>query len=182
MTNKEKLERAYELINEANKLIDDVANSKTEDESENPVAEYINAINAVNDNNDNDCLFSVNTYGYLDSHYPDKFDNLIFNPYYQFLSREYADEAARLYKMICMQLAFKWCHDRDYVPDWTNADKFKWYVYRDTKNHSYASSYVCRSKNCADVYFSSEEIAQKCADWLNSINNGSENVLEEYKI
>ena len=181
MTDKEKLERAYELINEANKLIDDVANGKIEDDSENPVTEYINAIDEV-DNDYGDCLFGVNAYGWSDSHYPEKFDDSMYNPYYQFLSTEYSNEASRLYKLICMQLAFKWCHDRDYAPDWTDVEAEKWFICYNIKHHSYVVSYITTIKGCAEIYFSSKEIAQKCADWLNSINNGSENLLEEYKI
>ena len=166
MTNKEKLEKAYELIDEANKLIDEVANSgpedEPEDEPEDPVAEYKKRL-ALCDKS----AYFIN-YGDVSRRFLDEFDEDDYNPYFQFLDGGYADEAARLYKLICMQLAFKWCHDRDYVPDWTSDDEFKYYVYYDTKDHSYTTSHICRSKSCTEIYFSSQEIAQKCADWLNS--------------
>ena len=173
MTNKEKLEKAYELIDEANKLIDEVANSEpeveSEDELEDPVAEYKKRL-ALCDKS----VYFIN-FGDVSRGYLDEFDEDDYNPYFQFLDGGYAYEAAEHYKLICMQLAFKWCHDRDYVPDWTSDHEFKYYVYYDTKNHAYIPSYIFRTKSCTEVYFSSEEIAQKCADWLNSQLGGGDN-------
>ena len=180
MTNKEKLSKAYEYIEKANKLIDEVAHADSDGslDEDNPVADYINVINdkAIN----KDLIYYISDDGDVSDYLGSTFDdNVNYNPYYQFLTQPYAEEAARMYKMICMQLAFKWCHDRDYVPDWTDGNEFKWYIYYDTELHCYSSSYVCSSyvcssKGCAEVYFSSKEIAQKCADWLNSMKEENE--------
>lgn len=161
MTNKEKLEKAYELIDEANRLIDEVANSEPEIEPEDPVAEYKKRLASCDKS-----AYYIDL-GDVSHGYPDKFDEDDYNPYFQFLDAGYADEAARMYKLICMQLAFKWCHDREYVPDWTDAGNEKWYVGYDTLSNIYDIDAVLVVKDNL-VYFSSKEIAQKCADWLNS--------------
>lgn len=170
MTNKEKLEKAYELIDEANKLIDEVANSEPEIEPEDPVAEYKKRLASC------DKFAYYIDLGDVSHGYPDKFDEDDYNPYFQFLDARYADEAARLYKLICMQLAFKWCHDRDFVPDWNNweqnAGKFYLKYNRCTKEYSVFDAY---SKESTVVYFSTPEIAHKCADWLNSQLGGDDN-------
>ena len=176
MTNKEKLEKAYELIDEANKLIDEVANSEPEVEPEDPVAEYKNEVNARYNGDVADVNFYVNFYGKSSRSCSASFDASMYNSYYQFLSKEYADEAARLYKLICMQLAFKWCHDRDYVPDWADAESEKWFVAYDAVSNIYdiGAAYVV-TENL--VFFSSREVAQKCADWLNSLNWEKEGLI-----
>lgn len=165
MTKKEKLEKAYELIDEANKLIDEVANSgpedEPEDEPEDPVAEYKKRL----------ALCDKSAYyidlGDVSRGYPDEFDEGDYNPYYQFLDGGYAYEAAEHYKLICMQLAFKWCHDRDFIPDWKNINEGKYFLCFDSRD----STFLVQGASYAQfnaVYFSNEDIAQKCAEWLKS--------------
>ena len=165
MTNKEKLEKAYELIDEANKLIDEVANSEPEvepeDELNDPVAEYKKRLASWDE-----CAYYIDL-GDVSHGYPDKLDEDDYNPYFQFLDAGYADEAARMYKLICMQLAFKWCHDRDFKPDWENINEGKYFLCFDSKDSTFlvqGASYI----QLNTVYFSNEDIAQKCANWLNS--------------
>ena len=175
MTNKEKLSKAYEYIEKANKLIDEVAHADSDGslDEDNPVADYINVINdkVVN----KDLVYYISDDGDVSDYLGSTFDdNVNYNPYYQFLTQPYAEEAARMYKMICMQLAFKWCHDSDYVPDWKNSAENKYAVYF---NHVCNNYYVVAEQSCCDVatvYFSTYEIAQKCADWLNSMKEENE--------
>jgi hypothetical protein len=63
---------------------------------------------------------------------------------------------------------FKYCYDRDYVPDWLNADELKWYVLLHTTAKEYKVDWTVTWDRLSTVYFSSEEIAQRCADWLNA--------------
>ena len=71
---------------------------------------------------------------------------------------------------IADQLYFKELYDADYVPDWSDDWGSKFYILYN--NSSYPKAYFfSRCYCCASgetVYFSSYEIAQKCADWLNS--------------
>ena len=86
--------------------------------------------------------------------------------YNTFRTKEYADEFAKKCKLIAMMLHCKWYLDRDYVPDWNNNDDGKFYVRFYHDSHEYATD-VCRFASDVCVCFSTEENAQKCADWLN---------------
>lgn len=92
-----------------------------------------------------------------------------YNPYHMYLSEKYAKKATRMKKFNDMLLAFKWCQDRTYEPDWSDSDSIKYYVYYDTSDETYSTdcTYVC-AKNT--VYFSTEIRADECAEWLNSID------------
>lgn len=92
-----------------------------------------------------------------------------YNPYHMYLSEEYAKKAAKMKKFNDMLLAFEWCYDRTYEPDWGNSNSLKYSIYYDTDVSMYIveSSYVF-AKN--DVYFNTPIAAQKCAIWLNKID------------
>ena len=79
------------------------------------------------------------------------------------------DELTKLMK-------FKFCYDHSYAPDWSKQDEFKWYVYLDTPTGKYKYDWIVTWDRPTMVYFSSEEIAQKCADWFNA---GCPGYLEE---
>jgi len=91
-----------------------------------------------------------------------------FNPYCNYNDDIYAEKAARMKKFTDILLAFKWCYDRDYEPDWsTNDDKY--FVAYDSYNGRYdIDSFIAWLHPV--VYFSSEDMAQKCVDWLNNID------------
>ena len=71
---------------------------------------------------------------------------------------------------IADQLYFKELYDPDFVPDWSDGCGLKFYIVYN--NSSYPKTYFVDNCYCCasgeTVYFSSYEIAQKCADWLNS--------------
>lgn len=83
----------------------------------------------------------------------DQFINRVFKPRMSF--------AAELLK-------FKYCYDRDYIPHWNDTVEIKWSV---AYNNTTKQYWVLKNTNierCEAIYFSSEEIAQKCCDWLNA--------------
>lgn len=87
--------------------------------------------------------------------------------YNLFHTKEYADEFADKCKLIAMMLHCKWYVDRGFVADYENGRQVKWLVYHD---HHYGKYMVTQNHNLQeqqDVYFSTEESAQKCAEWLN---------------
>jgi len=84
-----------------------------------------------------------------------------------FLSEEYAEEFAKKTQFIADMLYFKYLYDRDYKPDWKNGNKPKWYVVYNGTRYECDTRYGYEYRNPSGVYFSSEEIAKKCADWLN---------------
>lgn len=98
--------------------------------------------------------------------------------YYIFTSAEKEEESHRVFKtsemaimyrdktqVIANELFFKQLYDADFEPDLTDSEP----KYGVTCNPS--GEYCCyrcgRLYNAESVYFSTEEIAQKCADWLN---------------
>lgn len=83
-----------------------------------------------------------------------------------FPTKKFAEMFREKAQLIADCLSFKWYYDREFVPTWSRADKKNWGVYYDTfcKRYSvFNSSFYDENQ----VYFSSEEIAQKCAEWLN---------------
>lgn len=97
------------------------------------------------------------------------------HPYLNYHTEEYAEKALKLKKFNDMLLAFKWCYDRYYVPDWT-AKKLNYCIGYDSAKGRYdICSYV--SWLYSMVYFSSRDIALKCADWLNNIDPKGELIL-----
>lgn len=87
--------------------------------------------------------------------------------YNDFHTPDYAHELRRRCLMIAMMLHCKWYLDRDYTPDWDNENEEKWQVFW---SNVYKRYEVCGwgSDEYGSVYFSSEEAAQKCADWMNA--------------
>ena len=70
--------------------------------------------------------------------------------------------------MLTKLMKFKFCYDYSYTPNWCDEDKPKWYVCLYTPNGKYSVTWAITWDRPSTVYFSSEEIAQKCADWLNA--------------
>lgn len=109
-------------------------------------------------NEDNDSIFNATEY----------------NPYHHYMTEEYANKAAKIKKFNDMLMAFMWCYDRDYEPDFSGSyDNRAYYVYYDSIDKRYDWCFDIIN-NSSRVYFSSKEIAQKCADWLNDIDPNGE--------
>lgn len=100
-----------------------------------------------------------------------------YNPYRHYMTKEYANKAFKMKKFNDMLMAFKWCYDRDYEPDWSR-NNVKFCVVHTYKNHT-KHYHVAWSHTCIPnvIYFSSSDIAQKCADWLNTIDPDGELVI-----
>lgn len=96
------------------------------------------------------------------------------NDYNYFHSKEYADEFAKKCKLIAMMLHCKWYLCPDYVPDFTNSNEEKHYVYYDACGEKYTTDWRCMTIN-NEVFFDTEENARKCADWLNKHWKENEN-------
>ena len=91
------------------------------------------------------------------------------NPFVNYLSEEYAETAKSMKTMNDILLAFKWCYDRTYIPDWST-EQAKYFVAYDHTSHRYRTG-TYYSWSLPIVYFSSREIAQKCADILNQLHD-----------
>lgn len=109
-------------------------------------------------NEDNDSIFNTTDY----------------NPYRHYMTEEYANKAAKIKKFNDMLMAFKWCYDRDYEPDWTTRYAKYRVVYNFDANPKHYYVVLDYKHKHNEIYFSSEDIAQKCADWLNDIDPNGE--------
>jgi hypothetical protein len=85
-----------------------------------------------------------------------------------FPTKEYAEKLRKMNRLNGMMLAFKWCYDRDYEPNWADEDSCKYTIIWNVTNNrfDYVWSTITR---CNCVYFSSDDIAKKCAEWLNKV-------------
>lgn len=66
------------------------------------------------------------------------------------------------------QMKFKFCYDCSYTPNWSDESEHKWRVFFSARSGKYRTDWAIHNKYPLEVYFSSEEIAQKCADWFNA--------------
>lgn len=159
MTNNEKIQRAEELITEATKLLNEVKADKQTD----VISFYKEFLSGT----------IVKYYLTADSEIkytctPFSFDYAT-HPYRFYPIKELAEQAKVMKDFNDKLLAFKYCYDRDYKPVFSG----------DYNNHAYCVRYDSEDgeysydwdnvSNRNVVYFSSEEIAQKCCDWLNSL-------------
>ena len=84
-----------------------------------------------------------------------------------FPSEAYAKKLRKMNKLNGMMLAFKWCYDRDYEPDWDNDETVKYTVIHHCDCGFHVKDTHVRQYN--QVYFRSEFIAEDCAIWLNKV-------------
>ena len=159
---KDKIAEAERMMAEARKMLTDAEVEAKRNITDDPLAEYRKAIETYG------YTYSVESTGSVvrseSTHifYPDD-----VNPYYRHLNSYYAEEAARLHAEIDRMLAFKWCNDQDYEPDWSNPSEIKWGVYFDTAYGHY-DIWHTYTENVGPVYFSTRKIAVNCANWLNA--------------
>lgn len=106
---------------------------------------------------------------YSDGFFPEHpKDEIAIEKHRTFKTKKIAELFAQKTQVIADQLYFKELYDADYVPDWENMRPSEYYIYLDNSTKSYRVDYMIYWALEGTVYFSSKEIAQKCADWLNS--------------
>lgn len=84
-----------------------------------------------------------------------------------FKSEKYAEMYREKTQHIADLLHFKWLFDRDYEPDWRDENENKYTVWYCPDEKKFMIDITPRSEYRATVYFSTAELARKCADWLN---------------
>ena len=160
----EKINKMNELLAEVNKLAEEIKN-----EQNTPVSVTNNVLSRyINDSQDID----ITNY-WLDSngevvYGQEKYLPNNYNPYCNYMRKDYADKSAKLKKFYDILFAFKWSNDKDYEPDWTNTEN-KYYIYYDVVESKYNIDFVYDMVECI-VYFKSSEIAEKCANYLTCID------------
>ena len=173
MTNIEKIKEAESMMLEATKLMESakklIEESKISNDTE-VLAEYNNKFGTGCSYWYLDCMGDI-----IGSSSISSISNIPkneFNYFNNFWDLKYAEQSKQLTTFNNKLLAFKWCYDRDYEPDW-DSDESKFFVYRSylQKENMYNTyrwdkTWILYENT---VYFSSKEIAQKCCDWLNSL-------------
>lgn len=81
-------------------------------------------------------------------------------------------EMAEMYRdktqVIADMLHFKQLYDADFEPDFSNHKSEKYVLLKDIHDNQYVAAQTGMLYSEESVYFSTAEIAQKCADWLNA--------------
>lgn len=94
-------------------------------------------------------------------------------------------EMAEMYRdktqVIADMLHFKQLYDADFEPDFRNRKSEKYVLLKDIHDNQYVVAQVGMLYSEESVYFSTVEIAQKCADWLNSRKGERIHQLEKEK-
>lgn len=165
------MDEAQSLMRKVNSLIieaNELAESSNDDE---PIlAEYNNKFGTECtywDINEDGEIEEGTAFCPYEAYSPDE-----YNYFNCFWDQKYAEQSKQLTAFNNKLLAFKWCYDRDYEPvfsgDYGNR---AYYVYYDSEDNKYDYDWqnVCHINV---IYFSSKEIAQKCCDWLNSLEEG----------
>lgn len=172
MTIDEKIKLLESRIAETDKLLAEIKKEKKNEEKKNTesvLAEYWNCINSGED------MFYFNGHneiikGGLTNIDDERYSDNNTDRYSNYPTKEYAEQAQKIREFNDKLLAFKWCYDKDYKPvfsgDYNNC---AYHIYYDSVNRKYDwDSERVYDRNM--IYFSSREIAQKCADWLNSLS------------
>lgn len=166
MNDDEKIQRAEQLIAEANALLSEV--KSTHDNEKDVIAKYKNDYTKgrqyyLNSQSKIDFISVGDSFK--------KVEILSQSPYQHYLTEELAEQAKELKDFNDKLLAFKYCYDSDYKPIFSgDYDNRAYYVYYDSEDNKYEYGWdnIC---NRYTIYFSTGEIAQKCADWLNSLSD-----------
>lgn len=121
--------------------------------------------------------YILNERGCVNEDNDSTFNATDYNPYRHYMTEKYANKAAKIKKFNDMLMAFKWCYDRDYEPDWTTRYAKYRVVYNFDANPKHYYVVLDYKHKHNEIYFSSEDIAQKCADWLNDIDPNGELIV-----
>lgn len=84
-----------------------------------------------------------------------------------FKTREMAEMFADKTQVIADMLHFKQLYDAEFEPDFSNVNSEKYILIKDVHDNQFVVAQTGRLYSEESVYFSTVEIAQKCADWLN---------------
>lgn len=174
-TTEQKINKIKEYVSKINELIADIEENKNTNAVNKPeppkdiLAQYNNAI--FNQLENTSMAWYIDNDAYNDNSIEWTTDPNFHkdNPLCYYPNKEYAEKALILQKLNNALLAFKYCYDTDYEPDWEDNDERKYYIYQAYLNDgttSFNTDYTTY-RDMNTIYFSKAEIARKCAMWLN---------------
>lgn len=107
---------------------------------------------------------------------PGDFSNILDynkNPFCGYIAPNIAEQAFKLKKFNDILLAFKFCYDLTYIRENTSAYVIAWNSNRST----YFTELLQANSHINSVYFSSESVAARCAEFLNKIDPKGELIV-----
>lgn len=107
---------------------------------------------------------------------PGDFSNVLDynkNPFCGYITSNIAEQAFKLKKFNDILLAFKFCYDLPYTREKTSAYVIAWNSNRST----YFTELLQANAHINSVYFSSESVAKRCAEFLNKIDPKGELIV-----
>ncbi len=107
----------------------------------------------------------------------DNFDNRLIRVNNCFRTKERADEVAKKIRMLLKLERYRDMFCPDYVPDWEDGNQHKYCVYYGMLGDRWHYNEINFLRDAVQVYFDSEETAQKVCDLLNG--EGEENDSNE---
>ena len=167
---KDKMKELEEYLNKAYELLDELKEEEKikEASKENILKEYRTFMS-----NEGRTFYYINEFNdieegkvYNETNSPCLED---INKCTNYPTKELAEQSLKLKSFNDKLLAFKYCYDRDYVPDWKDGAEKKYYIFMHCEYRDNYFDYDCAvNYKHGTVFFSSEEIAEKCCDWLNN--------------
>lgn len=167
--NNDILQRMSELVTEFKSLIDEVRADAQKEAAIKPEELTAHVLNAYVSYHDRTDVYWLDQFGCKCIGAPKNFKRCLqedYNPYHVYPTEYYADYAAFMKKVNDIQLAYKWCYERDFVQPWGSKFVKSYIVYDDTVG-LFKVQTSCHSP--ATVVFNSKEVAQGCANLLNDM-------------
>ena len=167
-----KLSEMEEPLKELRSNIQKIVESQKDtaiEESE-PFARYWHDIQEASDDGDAwflDSNFDISKARICDGSIKEIYTNASYgNPYQHYVNKEYAIMAQQAKKFHDICLAWKWCYERDYTPDYKD-DSYKYIILYSEYQDQFVAQVSLERHNPSLVIFENKEVADNLADWLN---------------
>ena len=168
----EKMDRLSELLREVNKLADEIEAECVKEKpivKDDEIADYLTSVQE-----DEQLLYFINSDGLIEDNVDESgaytIDDFDGSKYRYYLSLDFAEQALKLKRFNDILLAFKWCYDKGFEYN-CNSNKPVYSIWYDSVCETYLPKRNSYPKIVTGlVYFSSEDIAEKCCLWLNRID------------
>ena len=133
---------------------------------ENYVPPVKNAVPDILDFEQGDTVYYMTGFGTIDDYVYDVADSEE-ESHRVFKTPEMLEMYRDKTQVIADMLHFKQLYDADFEPDFSNANSEKYVLLKDVHDNQFVVAQTGMLYSEESVYFSTVEIAQKCADWLN---------------
>ena len=77
---------------------------------------------------------------------------------------DYMKKRAKEIRLYNLLSNFAYQVNEGWEPDWENINQYKWFVYRSNSSHVWRTAYYCEMQCVNEVYFQTQELAQRAID------------------